>query len=93
MIGRSFLPPSIFSLDEFIDFSYSRFLQRDEPLLETVEAISLLYNLNEANLENSFRGQKESRLTFDEFFPIGNKIFQDLEELKWGWSQRISSWP
>ncbi len=84
MIGRSFLPPSIFSLDEFIDFSYSRFLQRDEPLLETVEAISLLYNLNEANLENSFRGQKESRLTFDEFFPIGNKIFQDLEELKMG---------
>lgn len=84
MIGRSFLPPSIFSLDEFIDFSYSRFLQRDEPLLETVEAISLLYNLNEANLENSFRGQKESRLTFDEFFSVGNKIWQDLEELKMG---------
>jgi len=83
-IGRSFLPPSIYSLDEFIDFLYSHFLQKDEPLLETVEAISLLYNLNEANLENSFRGQKESKLTFDEFFPVGNKIFQDLEELKMG---------
>jgi hypothetical protein len=83
-IGRSFLPPSIYSLDEFIDFLYSRFLQRDEPLLETVEAVSLLSDLNEASPEHSFSGQKESSLTFDEFFPIGNKIFQDLEELKMG---------
>jgi len=83
-IGRSFLPPSIYSLDEFIDFLYSRFLQRDEPLLETVEAVSLLSDLNEASPQHSFSGQKESKLTFDEFFPVGNKIFQDLEELKMG---------
>jgi len=83
-IGHSFLPPTIFSLDEFIDFLYSRFLGRGEPLLETVEAVSLLYDLNEASPEHSFSGQKESKLTFDEFFPVGNKIFQTLEELKMG---------
>ncbi|MDD8021021.1 MAG: PD-(D/E)XK nuclease family protein [Acidobacteriota bacterium] len=83
-IGHSFLPPSIYSLDEFIDFLYSHFLQRDEPLLETVEAVSLLYHLNQARPGHSFSGQKQARLTFDEFFAIGNKIFQDLEELKMG---------
>lgn len=83
-MGHSFLPPTIFSLDDFIDFLYSRFLGREESLLETVEAVSLLYDLNEVSPEHSFSGQKESKLTFDEFFPVGNKIFQDLEELKMG---------
>jgi len=83
-IGHSFLPPTIYSLDDFIDFLYSQFLRREEPLLETVEAVSLLYDLNEASPEHSFSGQKKSKLTFDEFFPVGNKIFQTLEELKMG---------
>jgi hypothetical protein len=84
MTGHSFLPPTIYSLDEFIDFLYSRFLRRDEPLLETVEAVSLLSDLNQSSPGHSFSGQKKSELTFDEFFPIGHKIFQDLEELKMG---------
>jgi len=31
-MGHSFLPPTIFSLDDFIDFLYSRFLGREESL-------------------------------------------------------------
>jgi hypothetical protein len=83
-IGCSFLPPAIYSLDGFIDFFYSRFLGRNEPLIEKVEAVSLLYDLNQAKPERSFSGRRQASLTFDEFFPVGQKIFEDLEELKMG---------
>ncbi len=80
-LGKSYLPPSIFSIDEFIDFIYEKLLGYQNPLVKPVDAISFLFELNSANSEKS-RGS--AFLTLDEFFAYGQKLFQDLEELKNG---------
>ncbi|MBC7364555.1 MAG: PD-(D/E)XK nuclease family protein, partial [Candidatus Aminicenantes bacterium] len=80
-LGRSYLPPRLFSFDEFIDFLYTEILHFSNPLVEPIDAVALLFELNtRADTAKS----RHSFLTLDEFFAFGQKLFHDLEELKSG---------
>jgi CRISPR/Cas system-associated exonuclease Cas4 (RecB family) len=74
----SFIPPSIFSMDEFIDFIYGEILGHRERKIESIDAVAILYDIHKHSPNPV--GSK-SFLTPDTFFPIGLKIYSDLEEL------------
>jgi|YNPBryunderm2012_1023409.scaffolds.fasta_scaffold00043_8 CRISPR/Cas system-associated exonuclease Cas4 (RecB family) len=85
-LKKGFLPPKLSSLDEFVDLIYTEFLKLDYPLIDPIEAIAFLYRIHTEHPASSFFGleQNPSFITLDEFFPLGMKIFNDLEELKSG---------
>jgi ATP-dependent helicase/nuclease subunit B len=88
----SFIPPVIFSIDELVDAAYEKvpalgkwelsgYSDNDHQprrKIETIDAVAVLYNIHKKALQplggNSFT-------TPDSFFPIGLKIYRDLEEL------------
>ena len=72
----SFIPPAIFSMDEFVDYIYEKFAFLKK--LATIDAVVLLYEIH--------RGSPKPLggtgfLTLDRFFPLGMKIYHDLEEM------------
>ena len=75
-VEGSFVPPVIFSIDEFIDSVYECSLYRRK--LETIDAVSILYDIHK-KAENPLG--KDGFITPDSFFPIGLKIYRDIEEL------------
>lgn len=72
----SFVPPVIFSIDEFVDYLYEK--NSSGRKLEGIDAVSLLYDIHRKALKPLGGG---SFMTPDSFFPIGLKIYRDLEEL------------
>lgn len=75
--GSSFLPPRIFSMDEFIDYIYLEIIGRKKKL-ETIDALTILYEIHKTSKDPI--GHKDF-LDLDSFFPIGVKIYNDIEEL------------
>jgi len=78
-LKKSFLPPLVSSFDDFIDFLFTELLHFQAPLLDQMEAIGLLYQLHRDHPEPA---GGRAFLNLDEFFPLGLKLYQDLEELK-----------
>jgi CRISPR/Cas system-associated exonuclease Cas4 (RecB family) len=74
----SFIPPLILSMDEFIEHIHDESLGIEGRKLEAIDAISILYNLHAASPEHLGR---RSFLSPDTFFPVGMKLYKDLEEL------------
>lgn len=74
----SFIPPVILSIDEFIEHVHDESLGLQGRKLEAIDAVSILYTLHVASPEHLGR---KSFLTPDTFFPIGMKLYNDLEEL------------
>ncbi len=74
----SFIPPVIFSMDEFIEHVHDESLGLGGRKLEAIDAISILYTIHAASPEHL---GKKSFLTPDTFFPVGMKLYSDLEEL------------
>src|SRR3990170_3092261 len=74
----SFIPPLIFSIDEFIEHVHDESLGLGGRKLEAIDAISILYTIHAASPEHLGR---KSFLTPDTFFPVGMKLYNDLEEL------------
>jgi ATP-dependent helicase/nuclease subunit B len=74
----SFIPPLILSMDEFIDHVHDESLGLPGRKLEAIDAISILYGIHIASPEHLGR---RSFLTPDTFFPVGMKLYNDLEEL------------
>ena len=74
----SFIPPFILSMDEFIDHVYGESLGIPGRKIEPIDAISILYEIHTTSPEHL---GKNSFLTPDSFFPVGMKIYNDLEEL------------
>ena len=72
----SFIPPVIFSMDEFIDHIFEQKLSGRK--LEGLDAVALLYEIHRKASNPLGKG---SFMTPDSFFPIGLKIYRDLEEL------------
>jgi len=72
----SFVPPVIFSIDEFVDHLYEK--NSAGRKLEGIDAVSLLYDIHRKALNPLGGG---SFMTPDSFFPIGLKIYRDIEEL------------
>jgi ATP-dependent helicase/nuclease subunit B len=74
----SFIPPVILSIDEFIEHVHDESLGLQGRKLEAIDAVSILYTLHAASPEHL---GKKSFLTPDTFFPVGMKLYNDLEEL------------
>jgi len=74
----SFIPPVILSMDEFIEHVHDESLGLGGRKLEVIDAISILYTIHAASPEHL---GKKSFLTPDTFFPVGMKLYSDLEEL------------
>jgi ATP-dependent helicase/nuclease subunit B len=75
-IGTSFVPPVIFSMDEFVDAVYEQIGASRK--LETIDAVSVLYGIHR-KAKKPLGGK--GFMTPDSFFPIGLKIYRDIEEL------------
>ena len=73
--GTGLIPPKIFSIDEFVDL-----LCAGENLkkMETVDAVAVLYEIHR---EGSARMGSFHFETLERFYPLGARIFRDLEEL------------
>jgi CRISPR/Cas system-associated exonuclease Cas4 (RecB family) len=74
----SFIPPLLFSMDEFIDHVHDESMGFNRPKLETIDTLSILYSIHTAFPD--YLGSRHF-LTPDHFFPIGLKMYHDLEEL------------
>jgi len=75
-LQTSFIPPKIFSIDEFVDFVCGRIQPKRD--IETIDAVTILYDIH----KNAIHPIGNDRfMTPDSFFPIGLKIYRDLEEL------------
>ena len=75
-VKGSFIPPALFSIDEFIDYIYERIQLKRR--LEPIDAVAILYNI-QIRASKPVGGNKF--ITPDTFFSIGLKIYQDIEEL------------
>lgn len=81
-VGGCFVPPAVVSMDEFIDRVYNH-VNSDIHIssgrkLEAIDAVSILYDIHRSAVDPL--GGK-GFMTLDSFFPIGLKIYGDLEEL------------
>ncbi|NWF92960.1 MAG: PD-(D/E)XK nuclease family protein [Syntrophaceae bacterium] len=74
----SFVPPLIFSMDEFIEYIHDQSLGFGGRRLEAIDAISILYHIHATFPDHLGR---KGFLTPDAFFPLGMKIYNDIEEL------------
>lgn len=74
--GGSIIPPVILSMDEFIDKSFSSIDDRRK--IDPLDAVALLYDIHCGTTE---RIGGDGFRTLDAFFPIGLKLYRDLEEL------------
>ncbi|MEK6656025.1 MAG: PD-(D/E)XK nuclease family protein [Nitrospirota bacterium] len=75
-VKGGFIPPAIFSMDEFIDYVYEAVHSRRK--LDAIDAAAILYEI-QTRLSKPIGGNNFK--TPDSFFPIGHKIYQDIEEL------------
>ncbi|MFB3896894.1 MAG: PD-(D/E)XK nuclease family protein, partial [bacterium] len=79
--NTNILPPRIVSIDEFIELVYIDKLGYHTRLLDTIDAIALLFKIH-THPDKTYRHLgKKHFLTPDSFFPLGLKLFSDLEEL------------
>jgi CRISPR/Cas system-associated exonuclease Cas4 (RecB family) len=75
-VGSSFIPPMVFSMDEFIDSLFDELSTGKK--IETIDAVALLYNIHRKS-PTPLGGK--GFMTPDSFFPLGLKIYRDIEEL------------
>ncbi len=75
-IEGSFIPPVVHSMDEFVDHIYES-VQTGKKI-ETIDAVVILYEIHRKT-RRPLGG--EAFVSPDKFFPIGLKIYRDLEEL------------
>lgn len=100
-LKKSFLPPKTDSFDGFVDRLYTENLGLEAPLLTLIDAVSILYELHRTHPEHQLPAQVEEQghnfprssqnqfyTSLDQFFSLGIKLYQDLEELKLGMVSR-----
>lgn len=75
---KSFIPPRIFSMDDFVDFLYEEKLGQGRKKLDSIDAVAILYKIHR-ELTAPIGG--ECFMSPEDFLPLGMKIFHDLEEL------------
>ena len=73
---RSFIPPLTLSMDEFVDYVFERI--KPGRKIDATDAASILYEIHRST-PSPFGG--DGFRNPDSFFPIGLKIYRDIEEL------------
>lgn len=84
-LGGGFIPPRIESLDTFVDRVYAERLGRRDRPIDVLDAVALLLEIQRSAPDELGR---DRFLTADHFFPLGVKLYHDLEELT---SARVES--
>lgn len=79
-IGASFIPPKIFSIDIFIDYLCTVHCNYVAKQIEECDAVAILFELHQQLQEEQKIG-KEHFGTLETFYPVGVKIYSELEEL------------
>ncbi|HXG38589.1 MAG TPA: hypothetical protein VNL36_07455, partial [Bacteroidota bacterium] len=77
-IGTSFIPPSIYSIDTFIEDLYVNKLKGDKQQLTALDAVAILF---EVHRRLSRRVGKDAYRSVEAFFPVGMKLIGELEEV------------
>jgi ATP-dependent helicase/nuclease subunit B len=77
-LGAGFIPPRIDSLDTFVNHVYTDGLGRRDRPIDVLDAVALLLEIQRSAPE---RLGRDRFLTADHFFPLGVKLYHDLEEL------------
>lgn len=77
-LKASFFPPHIFSIDTFIEHLYTSTLGLNKRRLEVIDAVTILYETHQHIAEQIGKGKYQ---TFESFFPLGIKLFGELEEI------------
>ena len=78
-LKRSFIPPRIFSIDEFIATLHRKINPDPLKLLGAIDAVALLFQVHQ-NVKERLGGSNFE--TLDAFLPVGFKLFGELEELR-----------
>jgi ATP-dependent helicase/nuclease subunit B len=78
-LKRSFIPPRIFSVDEFIAALHGKLNPKPLKHLEAIDAVALLFQVHQSVQE---RLGGSNFATLDAFLPVGFKLFTELEELR-----------
>ena len=76
--GSGFIPPVIVSMDGFVDRAYGERLGLEGRPLDVLDAVALLFDIHTSAPE---RMGGARFLSADSFFPLGVKLFGDLEEV------------
>jgi CRISPR/Cas system-associated exonuclease Cas4 (RecB family) len=79
-IGTSFIPPKIYSIDQFVDLLCTLRTGTIAPAIGEYDAVAILFDLHN-RLQGDLRIGQEHFSTLDAFYPVGVKIFSELEEL------------
>ena len=74
----AFISPRVNSIDEFVNRVYSERLGFADHPLDPLDAVALLFEIHRSS---PGRLGLSHFLTADQFFPLGSKLFSDLEEL------------
>jgi hypothetical protein len=76
--GKCFIPPQSSSIDGFINHYYEEILGIKDKMTGTFDAVALLHDIH---IRGTYRMGGESFIEPDSFFPLGVKLYSDLEEL------------
>jgi len=76
--GGGFLPPKIFSIDNFVDYLSSEKLNHSAATMNSLDAAALLY---EIHLADTRRIGGNNFTSLESFLPLGIKIYGELEEV------------
>ncbi len=74
---KSFIPPRVFSMDDFIDWCYEEILGLNHKKAVVLDAVELLYRLSNSVQIATFKGSEPP----ESFIGLGIRLFRDLEEL------------
>jgi hypothetical protein len=77
-VGRSFIPPVIWSIEELVDHVFEAAGPSNTTRIETIDAVAFLFEMHRA-MERPVGGG--GFLTLEAFFPLGMRIYRDIEEL------------
>ena len=78
-LGGSYLPPRIFSMDDFVRFLWDRM---ERPALKEVGPLDAVVLLHEVHTGLTERIGGNAFMTLESFLPLGFKLFGELEELR-----------
>ncbi len=78
-VGHGYIPPRIDSFDDFVDHLYAEKFGVKDKKASFLEAVGILYQIHR---QSPIPLGGQAFLGFDEFFPLGLKLYHDLEELK-----------
>ncbi len=76
--GSAFIPPRTGSIETFVDQVYGERMGRRDRMIDALDAVAILFEIHGSG---PGRLGREHFLTADQFFPLGTKLFRDLEEL------------